>query len=385
MSGLTATAVPVSPRDVVNEAILSVSEDQLRGFWRDPVGEISARTGIDDQVVIERLRAMLEAGTLRRIRQTLLATNLAAGALIAWKVPEYRLEEAFDLLLRSDPFTGHIVIRSSDQASSAAEYRLWTTLKVPKPYSIEEHCDILAGRIGALGYRIMPALREFLLGVGHMRRKQMAVGEKADEPATARIPAVVDLDELEWRVLLELKRELAPGEIVRDLWRGRARQAGVDLETFCSVAERLNERGVIGRFSTFLEHVKPVAGQERLTRFNALFHWAIAPGQEIAAGREIGRFRILTHCYWRDGGPQLDGVNIMAVAHGEDRASVMAHKAAIDEHLRQQGIACRWSNVFWGGRSEVRPSEISPAAYADWYRHNAEEMPAAVRRQEIIQ
>ena len=46
--------------------------------------------------------------------------------------------------------------------------------------------------------------------------------------------------------------------------------AGVDLETFCRVAEDLNKRKVIGRFSTFLEHVKPSAGGVRVTRFNAL-------------------------------------------------------------------------------------------------------------------
>jgi hypothetical protein len=41
--------------------------------------------------VIERIRAMLEAGTIRRVRQTLLATNLAQGALVAWQVPPDKL------------------------------------------------------------------------------------------------------------------------------------------------------------------------------------------------------------------------------------------------------------------------------------------------------
>ena len=37
--------------------------------------------------MLERLRAMLQAGVIRRIRQTLMATNLAPGALVAWQVP----------------------------------------------------------------------------------------------------------------------------------------------------------------------------------------------------------------------------------------------------------------------------------------------------------
>jgi hypothetical protein len=45
---------------------------------------------------------------------------------------------------------------------------------------------------------------------------------------------------------------------------------------------------------------------------------------------------------------------------------VLAHKAAIDEHLTKAGIPILYTNVFWGGRSEIKPSEISPFAYRDW-------------------
>jgi uncharacterized membrane-anchored protein len=58
----------------------------------------------------------------------------------------------------------------------------------------------------------------------------------------------------------------------------------------------------------------------------------------------------------------------MAVAHGTDKALVLAHKAAIDEHLAAAGIPVDYTNVFWGGRSEIKPSEISPVAYAAWCR-----------------
>jgi len=38
---------------------------------------------------------MMRAGTIRRVRQTLLATNLAQGALVAWQVPENKLKRRF--------------------------------------------------------------------------------------------------------------------------------------------------------------------------------------------------------------------------------------------------------------------------------------------------
>ena len=365
---MTATVhiAPVSPRDPVNRQILETSEDQIQGFVKDPIGEIATRCGVDAETVTARIRAMLQAGVIRRVRQTLLATNLAQGALVAWKIAADRADNAFRFISGRDPFSGHVVIRNSETGPS--EWRLWTTLKVPGGHSIESHCQYLRASIGAEKYRIMPALRAFVLGVGHMRRKGMKVGEMSPGPAKAMTPVMVELSERDWHVLMILKRDFAPHEIGRDMWIRRARAAEVEPEVFLDIAEQLDRRGVIGRFSTFLEHTKPVAGEERVSSFNGLFHWAVPAGREIEAGCQIGRFAILTHCYWRDGGPELNNVNIMAVAHGETKEEVMAHKAAIDRHLVDSGIGLDYTNVYWGSRAEIKPSEISPAAYREWAR-----------------
>ncbi|PYQ31793.1 MAG: AsnC family transcriptional regulator [Acidobacteria bacterium] len=356
----------VSPRDAINRQILEVSEDRIRGFVRDPFVEIARRSGVELAEVIARIRAMLEAGTIRRVRQTLLATNLAQGALIAWKIDEQLVDAAFQFIASRDPFSGHVVIRNSE--TGPTEWRLWTTLKVPTGFSVERHCESLKQQIGAETYRVMPALRAFVLGVGHMRRKGMRVGEMSDARAEAMVPAIVDLSERDWDVLMILKRDLDPEEIGEQLWERRAHAAGIDADAFFVIAEDLDRRGVIGRFSTFLEHSKPVAGEERLSSFNGLFHWAVPRGREIEAGCEIGRFAILTHCYWRDAGPELNDVNIMAVAHGETKEEVLAHKRAIDAHLTSTGIGFTYTNVYWGGRAEIKPSDISPVAYREWAR-----------------
>src|ERR1051326_5183420 len=120
---------------------------------------------------------------------------------------------------------------------------------------------------------------------------------------------------------------------MRDLWPARAGEAGGGLDKVVRVARELNRRKVIGRFSTFLEHVKPTAGEQRVTRYNALFHWAVPPGRELESGREVGRFHIMTHAYWREGGPEFRNVNIMGVAHSLEKSVVLAHKAAMDAHL----------------------------------------------------
>ena len=363
---MSSATVPFEISDPINHQILSVSEDKIQGFQRDPLGEISRQSGVELGIVIERIRAMVEAGTIRRVRQTLLATNLAQGALVAWQVPVEKLDAAFDYMFQQDPFSGHVVIRSTDTVTAGSKYKLWTTLKVPQGYSMAKHCEFLSKQTGAEKFILLPAKKLFALGVGHMRRRGMEPGAKADVPAEVTDVSIVELNELEWRILSALKREFEPHEIVADIWLARAAEAGVPLQTFYEVAEDMNRRKIVGRFSTFLEHVKQLKDGDRVTRFNALFHWAVPPGREIEAGREVGRHYIMTHGYWREGGPEFHNVNIMGVAHGMEKPVVLAHKAAIDEHLKKCGIDVSYTNVFWGGRSEIKPSEISPLAYHQW-------------------
>ena len=367
-------SVPVEHTDPVNARILAISEDLISGFQRQPFHLIAEQSGVPLETVLERIRAMLEAGVIRRVRQTLLSTKLAHGALVAWKVPEEKLNDAFDFMSKEDPFSGHVVIRSTDTEVSGSGYRLWTTLKVPVGESLDEHARVLMRLTGATEYLLMPANGVFALGVGHVRRKSLEPGDKADEPAKMMTTATVELTPEEWDVLLALKEELSPGEIRENPWDERAGMAGVSLERFFEVAETLNAKKVIGRFSTFLEHVKPSAAGERVTRFNGLFHWAVPKGREIEGGAEVGRHYCMTHCYWREGGPQFGDVNIMGVVHGTEKKRVLAHKAAIDRHLEAVGIPVSYTNVFWGGRSEIKPSEISPVVYREWHaRYRADE------------
>jgi len=368
MSQTINTEVPVEHDDPINTQILGISEDLVEGFQRYPFQHIAEKSGVALPVVLERIRAMLAAGVIRRVRQTLLATKLASGALCAWKVDNDKLDEIFDWMFREDPFSGHVVTRSTDRQISGADYKLWTTLKVPQGESLEAHAEVLKRLTGAHEYVLMPAHGVFALGVGHVRRKSMEPGAKSDTPAEMSTTTAVELTDLEWKVLLAMKGELSLNEVNENPWVGRAAEAGVDLETFFQVAETLDRKKVIGRFSTFLEHVKPSeTGQKRVTRFNALFHWKVPKGRQQEAGSEIGRHDIMTHAYWREGGERFGNVNVMGVVHGTEKSRILEHKAAIDQHLAACGIPVEYTNVFWGGRSEIKPSEISPVVYREFH------------------
>src|SRR3954453_24048243 len=213
MTVVQSEAPSVQTSDPINVSILAVSEDQIQGFSPDAISDIARLTDLPVDLVITRIQAMVKAGTIRRVRQTLLATNLAQGALVAWQVPEEKLNLAFEYMWREDPSSGHIVIRSTDAAISGAKYRLLTTLKVPQGYSMEKHCRFLCSKTGATSFKLMPAKRLFALGVGHVRRRGMEPGSKSDELAVVTETGIVQLSDLEWQVLIPLKREFEPDEI----------------------------------------------------------------------------------------------------------------------------------------------------------------------------
>lgn len=295
--------IPSDSTDPVNRAILAVVEDQLTGFYIRPFDEIARRCSLPVDTVIERLVAMLSAGTVRRVRQTLLSTSLADGALIAWKVPETALETAYDWLRDNDPFTGHIVLRSCESpVAPGANYRLWTTLKVPTGHgNMLDHCKLLARYIRAESFIPLPVVGMFALGVGHVRRATLKPGDKLLQPPDMQRPARPHLTDLEWRVLLSLKESLRLDEMVREPWAGRARAIGMAPGEYHAIAADLDSRHIIGRFATFLDHsgkVNEVAG----TGASGLFHWTVPAGWEERTGSECGRHLCMTHCYWRSGG-----------------------------------------------------------------------------------
>ncbi len=55
--------LPVEHDDPINAKILAISEDKVDGFAREPFEEIAIRSGVDVDVVMTRIAAMLRAGS----------------------------------------------------------------------------------------------------------------------------------------------------------------------------------------------------------------------------------------------------------------------------------------------------------------------------------
>ena len=170
-----------------------------------------------------------------------MATNLAHGALVAWQVPAEKLDAAFDYMFQQDPFSGHVVMRSTDAATAGSNYRLWTTLKVPQGFSMRKHCRVPGATRPARNTSAScpPS------GSSRWASATSAGAAWSRAPRPTRRPkcmdvAVVELSEVEWRVLTALKREFDAARKSAETSGARARRGGrARCEIFFEVGRRL--------------------------------------------------------------------------------------------------------------------------------------------------
>src|SRR5260370_3981 len=114
----------------------------------------------------------------------------------------------------TDQINAHILPYSQDKVS--------VFFRPPFHQISNISASLLAQRVGAERVKLMPAKGIFALGVGHVRRKILEPGARSETPAQMMSTEIVGLSEIEWRVLVALKREFAPEEIRSNPWAGRA-------------------------------------------------------------------------------------------------------------------------------------------------------------------
>ena len=237
---------------------------------------------------------MLRAGTIRRVRQTLMATNLAQGALVAWAGAGGEAARRVRYMFEQDPFSGHVVIRSTDaaidrqrippldHAQGAAGITRW-----------QKHCELLAetDRRDRSTASCPPSgcsrwASATSAGAGWSRAARATNWPRCIDTE------IVELTDLEWRVLMALKREFEPDEICdRSLGRPRPPRPACQLGRLLRVAaepQRPRRDRPVHHVPRTRQAAQPTG--ERVTKFNALFHWAVPAGprdRSRPAGRPV--------------------------------------------------------------------------------------------------
>jgi hypothetical protein len=360
MTDFATMSFPSTIADPLNREILRAARETLTSFSRDPVASLAAATGIEKDEVVSRLRSMVRGGAARRMRQTIRGATIAPGALVAWRIPPWKLGDAWRFMADRDPFTAHIILRAPESGAPHPDWSLWSTVKVPPPHSLQRHCDFLRKVFDAEAYVALRPITVFPVA-----------SEKGDGRASLAEgfePRLISLAKEEWRVLLALRREFTADEIEADLWRGRAIEARTSHERFLEIAESLAGRGIFGRFALDVEEVHDGSSGAITPRTDVMFQWSIAPRQGDLAGREIASHRGLEHCSLRTPSPEWPEANLIAVTHGASRESLEALKRSIDARLLECGIEVTATGAYWAARRHARQSEISSRVYALWSR-----------------
>jgi len=124
-----------------------------------PFNQIAAQLGITPQEVIARLVKLRESGVIRRFGASIKPCDLgfSANALVAWKVPENRVQEVGSCLSKFSEVT-HCYERKA--IAGKWEYNLYTVMHARKREAIEQLVNKLSEATAVNDYQILYSTRD---------------------------------------------------------------------------------------------------------------------------------------------------------------------------------------------------------------------------------
>ncbi len=123
-----------------------------------PFAAVAQRVGTTEEVVLETLNRFREDGSLRRFGATLKheKTGYTANAMVAWKIPEERMDEVGFLLAGFDAVT-HCYHR---KPAGDWPFNLYTMIHATGDEKLEETARRMSEACGETDYRLLYSRRE---------------------------------------------------------------------------------------------------------------------------------------------------------------------------------------------------------------------------------
>lgn len=123
-----------------------------------PYAELAEGIGMDEDEFIQRTASLKERGVIRRMgmRVAHRAAGVRGNAMVAWRVPEARIEEA-GRLLATQPSVTHCYERPS---YADLPYNLYSMVHGPDPDAVLGEVKRLAEMVNPDDYCVLPTLRE---------------------------------------------------------------------------------------------------------------------------------------------------------------------------------------------------------------------------------
>lgn len=288
-----------------------------------PYAVLAERLGLTEDHVIERLRAVKDAGVLRQLSAIFDTRALGyTSALIAAKVDPDHIDAAA-AVINGHPGVSHNYKRNHD-------YNLWYTLAVPPGEDFDAHLDVLHRASGASVTRKLPTLKLYKIGVKLDMTGETAADAKAEVLEHERPERRTDMEapvlsELEVRAIQLCQDDLP---LVPRPFAVQAERIGITEAELLAILASFTERKLMRRFAAVMNHRN--AG----FKANAMGVWAVPEDDLEAIGPQMAGFAAVSHCYRR---PTYDDwpYTVFTMVHGR---SARDCEATIDAIASETGV-----------------------------------------------
>lgn len=299
--------------DPVDRQLLNILQEAIPLVPR-PFAALGRTLGLDEEEVLERTRRLKEVDIIRQIGPIFSSRGLGyQSTLVAFQVPPKQLDEVA-AIISAHPGVSHNYSRNH-------LYNLWFTLTLAPDRDLEQEIARLAGAAEVDDYLNLPSLRRFKIGVHFdmsedpkdTSDKGVEFTDATESPRNQAEDADPGLTPFERDVVRVLQGDMP---LAKRPFQTAAAQLGVTEDRLLRVGRRLDELGIMRRFSAVLKH-----RQAGFTA-NGMGCWAVPTERIVEAGETAAGFSAVSHCYQRPTHPPHWPYNLFTMIHGKTREEV---------------------------------------------------------------
>ena len=289
-----------------------------------PYSDIAKKFQISDEELMQRLRALKEAGIVRQLSAIFDTRRLGyKSALVAMAIDADKLDNIANQV-NKHPGVSHNYERNH-------EYNLWFTLAVPPGSDLKSEIDKFSKLQGINKVRMLPTIKLFKIGVKlEMVDEKKAEVKPVEEKKKIREVKFVATEE-DKRYIRELQKDL---EITERPFLKAAQNLGITEEQVLEKAKYYEEIGVMRRFAAILRH------REVGFLANGMIVWKVPEERIEQVGAQLGAFPQVSHCYQRPVYPDWP-YNVFSMVHcksNDDAQKIAREIQRSDRRTRLQDI-----------------------------------------------
>jgi DNA-binding Lrp family transcriptional regulator len=310
------------PLDELDRRLLNLMQGRFplepRPYRR--VAQLAAVDGVDERVVMARVRHLLDQRIIRQVTPIFDTRALGyASMLVAAKVDAEHPHRAAKAI-NAHPGVSHNYLRNHD-------FNLWFTIATEpdSKLGLEGTLETLAHEAGATSVRQLPTLKLFKI--------RMDLEMEGDTRALASAAVAADpvelapqpYDDVDVAAIRALQGDMP---VIEEPYGPAAAALGVSQDRFLDHLAGMQERGLLRRVAAILYHRR--AGFSA----NGMGVWKVPEERILDVGRQMAAVRGISHCYQR---PTYEDwpYSVFTMAHGRSKEEC---DAILDSIARTHGI-----------------------------------------------